>query len=105
MALPIFFDILNLMLRKMLCDFEFIYAGRIYKAFGFYIGDTTVPHIAKTKDITPQIVCQSFKISIEELGKILRVHYWDIDKHKLELAGFKFVKIQLKFFPPLSQDD
>ena len=93
------------MLRKILCDFEFIYRGRIYKAFSFYLGDTTLPKSFKTKDITPQIVCQSFKISIEELGKILQVHYWDIDRNKLELAGFKFVKIQLKFFPPLSRDD
>lgn len=93
------------MLRKILCDFEFIYMGRIYKSFGFYLGDTTLPQIAKTKDITPQIVCQSFKIPIEELGKILKVHYWDIDKNKLEQAGFKFVKVQMKFFPPLSRDD
>ncbi|MBQ4493813.1 MAG: hypothetical protein II972_04370 [Elusimicrobiaceae bacterium] len=93
------------MLRKILCDFEFIYRGRIYKAFGFYLGDTTLPQTFKTKDVTPQIVCQSFKIGIEELGKILKVHYWDIDRNKLELAGFKFVKIQLKFFPPLSRDD
>ena len=93
------------MLRKILCDFEFIYRGRIYKAFSFYLGDTTLPKSFKTKDITPQIVCQSFKISIEALGKILQVHYWDIDRNKLELAGFKFIKIQLKFFPPLSRDD
>ena len=93
------------MLRKILCDFEFIYAGRIYKAYSFYLGDTTLPNVAKTKDVTPQIVCQSFKISIEELGKNLKVHYWDIDRHKLEQAGFQFVKIQLKFFPPLSVDD
>ena len=92
------------MLRKILCDFEFVYMGRIYKSFGFYLGDTTIPHIAKTKDVTPQIVCQSFKIPIEELGRIIKVRYWDIDKNKLEQAGFKFVKVQLKFFPPLSKD-
>lgn len=93
------------MLRKILCDFEFIYLGRIYKSFGFYLGDTTLPHIAKNKDVTPQIVCQSFKIPIEELGRILKIHYWDIDRNKLEQAGFKFVKVQIKFYPPLSRDD
>ena len=93
------------MLRKILCDFEFIYLGRIYKSFGFYLGDTTLPHIAKSKDVTPQIVCQSFKIPIEELGRILKIHYWDIDRNKLEQAGFKFVKVQIKFYPSLSKDD
>ncbi len=93
------------MLRKVLCDFEFIYRGRIYKAFGFYLGDTTLPQQTRTKDMTPQIVCKAFKISIEELGKMLKIHYWDIDRNKLELAGFKFVKISLKFFPPLSRGD
>ncbi len=92
------------MLRKILCDFEFIYKGKIYKAFNFYLGDTNRPQAAKTKDYTPQIVCKSFKIGTEELGKILKVHYWDIDKNKLERAGFKFIKIHIKFSPPLTQD-
>ena len=93
------------MLRKILCDFEFIYRGRIYKAFSFYLGDTSRPQTAKNKDVTPQIVCKSFKISLEELGKKLKVHYWDIDRNKLEHAGFKFIKIHIKFSPPLSQDE
>ena len=50
-------------------------------------------------------MCKSFKISLEELGKKLKVHYWDIDRNKLEHAGFKFIKIHIKFSPPLSQDE
>ena len=93
------------MLRKVLCDFEFVYQGRSYKEYGLYLGDTSVPNLAKRKDYTCQIVCQTFKMTEEELGKRIRVHYWDIDRNKLALAGFIFVKLDIYFFPPLSKKD
>ena len=93
------------MLRKILCDFEFVFRGKCYKGYGLYLGDTTIPKVAKKKDMTPQIICQTFKISEEELGKLIRVHYWDLDRAKLEKAGFVFIKIDINFYPPLSKGD
>lgn len=93
------------MLRKILCDFEFVYQGRSYKEYGLYLGDTTIPHVAKKRDFTPEIVCQTLKLTKEELGKMIRVHYWDINRAKLELSGFIFVKLEIYFFPPLNKGD
>lgn len=91
------------MLRKILIDFEFVFQGKVYKEYGAYLGDTAVPRVAKTKDYTPQIVCYALKMSGEELGKTIRCAYWDINKNKLELAGFAFVRIEMNFFPPLDK--
>lgn len=92
------------MLRKILCDFEIVYQGKTYKEYGIYLGDTSVPRTAKQKDYTPQIVCYALKVSGEELGKMVKSHYWDINKDKLEKAGFVFAKIDLSFYPPLNKD-
>lgn len=91
------------MLRKILCDFEFIYQGKTYKEYGLYLGDTTIPHVAQKKDFTTQIICQTLKMTEEELGKIIKVPYWDIDRMKLEQAGFIFTKINIYFFPSLNK--
>ena len=93
------------MLRKILCDYEFIFRGRGYKSYDLYLGDTTVPYIVLKRDLTPQIVSSALKLSIEELGNLIKVHYWDLDRPKLEHAGFIFIKIEINFSPPLSQKD
>ncbi len=92
------------MLRKILIDYEIIYQGKIYKEYGVYLGDTSVPKAAKQKDFTPQIVCYALKINGEELGKIVKAHYWDINKDKLEKNGFVFNRIDLNFYPPLNKN-
>ena len=93
------------MLRKILIDYEMIYQGKIYKEYGVYLGDTAIPKAAKQKDFTPQIVCYALKVTGEELGKMVKTHYWDINKAKLEKSGFVFVKINMTFYPPLSRGD
>ena len=93
------------MLRKILIDFEFVFQGKVYKEYSVYLGDTTIPKAAKTKDFTPQIACYALKMSGEELGKMIKTPYWDINKNKLELAGFAVIRIQMNFFPPLSKGD
>ena len=91
------------MLRKILCDYEFVYQGKTYKEYGLYLGDTTVPNQAKRKDFTAQIICYTLKLTEEELGKMIRVRYWDIDRSKLELAGFVFVRLDIYFYPSLNK--
>lgn len=93
------------MLRKILCDYEFSFRGRTYKEFGLYLGDTTIPHATIRKDMTPQIASRALKLSEEELGNLIKVHYWDLDRNKLEEAGFVFIRIEITFSPPLSQSD
>ena len=93
------------MLRKILCDYEFFFRGRWYRERAVYLGDTMVPAIAQKKDYTSQIVCYALKLSEEDIASLIRVHYWDLDKNKLEKAGFIFTKIKLDFFPPLSKKD
>ncbi len=93
------------MLRKILCDYEFFFRGRWYKDHAVYLGDTMAPALALKKDYTTQIVCYALKLSEEEIGGIIKVHYWDLDRVKFEKAGFVFTKIHLDFYPPLSQKD
>ena len=93
------------MLRKVLCNYEFIFRGRRYKEKGLYLGDTMLPALTLKKDFTPQIVSYALKLSEEEIGSLIRVHYWDLDRNKLELAGFAFIKIELDFYPPLNKKD
>lgn len=93
------------MLRKILIDYEFVLNGKTYKEYGVYLGDTAIPKAAKQKDFTPQIACYALKVTGEELGKMLKAHYWDINKAKLEKYGFVFVKTNISFYPPLSRGD
>lgn len=91
------------MLRKILCNYEFFFRGRRYKEKALYLGDTLLPSSVRKKDFTPQIVSYALKLSQEEIGNLIKVHYWDLDRAKLEKAGFAFVKIELEFYPPIDK--
>lgn len=87
------------MLRKVLCNYEFIYEGITHKAYGEYLGDTSNVNSAKTKDYSSEVACKALKMGTEELAKMLNMKYWDISKFKLEQSGFKFVQIEIFFYP------
>ena len=87
-------------LKKILCNFEFNYLGIRYVACGFYLGDTGNPRVVQGKDYTPVIVCQTLKISDEQLANMLKCKYWDITREKLEQAGITFTRLEIYFYPP-----
>ena len=87
-------------LKKILCNFEFNYLGLRYMACGFYLGDTTNPKVALNRDYTPAIVCQTLKISQENLANFLKCKYWDINQEKLAKSGIVFKKLDIYFYPP-----
>lgn len=87
-------------LKKILCNFEFNYSGSRYMGNGFYLGDTANPKVALNKDYTPMVVCQTLKISSEQLGNYLKCKYWDINQDKLAKAGIVFSKLDIYFYPP-----
>lgn len=87
-------------LKKVLCNFEFTYLGARHVSCGFYLGDTANPKAVKGKDYTPIIVCQSLKISAEQLANMLKCKYWDINRDKLEKAGIIFSRLEIYFYPP-----
>ena len=87
-------------LKKILCNFEFTYLGIRYMAYAFYLGDTASPKSIVGKDYTPNIVCQTLKISNEQLANMLKCKYWDITRDKLAKAGIVFTKLDIYFYPP-----
>ena len=87
-------------LKKILCNFEFTYLGIRYMACGFYLGDTASPKVIVGKDYTPTIVCQTLKVSNEQLANFLKCKYWDITQEKLAKAGIVFSKLDIYFYPP-----
>lgn len=87
-------------LRKILCNFEFSYLGIRYMARAFYLGDTANPKVVAGKDFTPMIVCQTLKITNEQLAALLQCKYWDITQEKLAKAGINFLKLEIYFYPP-----
>ena len=87
-------------LKKILCNYEFNYQGIRYMACGFYLGDTANPKTVAGKDYTPAIVCQSLKITSEQLANFLKCKYWDINKDKLAKAVITFSKLDIYFYPP-----
>ncbi len=86
-------------LKKILCNYEFNYLGIRYMACGFYLGDTANPKTVSNKDYTPSIVCQSLKITNEQLANALKCKYWDINREKLAKAGITFTKLDIYFYP------
>ncbi len=86
-------------LKKILCNFEFNYLGINYMERGFYLGDTANPKNITGKDYTPIIVCQTLKITIEQLANLLKCKYWDISREKLAKAGIVFTKVDIYFYP------
>lgn len=87
-------------LKKILCNFEFTYLGIRYMACGFYLGDTASPKAVINRDYTPTIVCQTLKVSEENLANFLKCKYWDINQEKLAKAGIVFTKLDIYFYPP-----
>ena len=87
-------------LKKILCNFEFSYLGIRYMASGFYLGDTAAPKAVIGRDYTATIVCQTLRITNEELANFLKCKYWDITREKLEKAGIIFNKLDIYFYPP-----
>ena len=87
-------------LKKILCNFEFTYLGIRYMACGFYLGDTANPKAVIGRDYTPTIVCQTLKVSEENLANFLKCKYWDINQEKLAKAGIVFIKLDIYFYPP-----
>ena len=87
-------------LKKILCNFEFNYQGSRYMDHGFYLGDTANPKAASSKDYTPAIVCQSLKVTSEQLATLLKCKYWDITRDKLAKAGITFSRLDIYFYPP-----
>jgi len=87
-------------LKKILCNFEFTYLGIRYMACAFYLGDTASPKAVANRDFTPTIVCQTLKISEEQLANLLKCKYWDINRDKLAKAGIAFTKLEIYFYPP-----
>ena len=87
-------------LKKILCNFEFTYVGIRYMACGFYLGDTANPKAVIGKDYTPTIVCQTLRVSEENLANFLKCKYWDITQDKLAKAGIVFTKLDIYFYPP-----
>ncbi|MBO4707432.1 MAG: hypothetical protein J5594_02595 [Elusimicrobiaceae bacterium] len=65
----------------------------------FYLGDTASPKSVAGKDYTPTIVCQTLKITVEQLANMLKCKYWDINKDKLAKAGIVFTKLDVYFYP------
>lgn len=86
-------------MKKILCNYEFNYQGSRYMSNGFYLGDTANPKAATNKDYTPFIVCQSLKITNEQLGLLLKCKYWDISRDRLAKAGITFTKLDIYFYP------
>lgn len=87
------------MLKKILCNYEFVFNGRTLKGSDLYLGDTNNTKLAKQKDYSSQIVCLALKINNEELAKMLNTKYWDINLSKLEAYGMKFVMLEIYFYP------
>ena len=87
-------------LKKILCNFEFTYVGIRYMACGFYLGDTATPKAVIGRDYTPTIVCQTLRVSQENLANFLHCKYWDITQEKLAKAGIVFSKLDIYFYPP-----
>ena len=87
-------------LKKILCNFEFNYMGLRYMACGFYLGDTANPKVVNNRDYTPSIVCQTLKMSEEQLAHLLKCKYWDINQERLAKAGILFTKLEIYFYPP-----
>lgn len=87
------------MLKKILCNYEFIYNGHSFKSFGTYLGDTNNPKVAKQKDYSGDIICLALKISNEALAKMLNTKYWDINQSKIEAAGIHFRTLEIYFYP------
>ena len=87
-------------LKKILCNFEFTYLGIRYMACGFYLGDTANPKVVMGKDYTPVIVCQTLKVTPEQLANFLKCKYWDITQEKMANAGIIFNKLDIYFYPP-----
>lgn len=87
------------MLKKILCNYEFIYNGHSFKAFGAYLGDTTNPKVAKQKDYSADVICQALKVGKEELAQMINTKYWDITRAKIEAAGITFRTLEIYFYP------
>lgn len=87
-------------LKKILCNFEFTYIGYRFMACGFYLGDTANPKAVAGRDYTPTIVCQTLRITKENLANFLKCKYWDITQEKLAKAGIVFNKLDIYFYPP-----
>ncbi len=87
------------MLKKILCNYEFVYNGHAFKGYDFYLGDTNNTKVAKQKDYSSDIVCVALKINNEELAKMLNTKYWDITLAKLEAFGIKFNLLDIYFYP------
>jgi len=87
-------------LKKILCNFEFSYVGYRFMACGFYLGDTANPKAVAGRDFTPVIVCQTLRITRENLANFLKCKYWDINQEKLAKAGIVFTKLDIYFYPP-----
>ena len=69
-------------------------------ACGFYLGDTANPKVVIGRDYTPTIVCQTLRVSEENLANFLKCKYWDITQEKLAKAGIVFTKLDIYFYPP-----
>ena len=87
-------------LKKILCNFEFTYLGIRYMACGFYLGDTASPKAVIGRDYTPTIVCQTLRVTEENLANFLKCKYWDINQERLAKAGILFTKLEIYFYPP-----
>lgn len=74
--------------------------GARYNSYGFYLGDTASVKCIVGKDFTPTIVCQTLKISNEQLANFLKCKYWDITQDKLAKAGIVFTRLDIYFYPP-----
>ena len=87
------------MLRKILCNYEFIYQGIPYKGCGLYLGDTANHKTVQYKDFSTQIVCLVLKPTEEELGRMCQCQYWDINRGRLESIGILFRMLEIYFYP------
>ncbi len=87
------------MLKKILCNYEFICNGQTFRSFGAYLGDTANTKVAKQKDYSSDIVCLALKITKEELARMINTKYWDITKAKIEAAGITFRNLDIYFYP------
>jgi hypothetical protein len=87
------------MLRKVLCNYEFLFNGTPYKGYGLYLEDTANPKVCKYKDYSAQIVSLVLKRTPEELGKMVQCKYWDISRAKLEAGGIKIRTMEIFFYP------
>lgn len=92
------------MLRNILCNYEFLYRGVVYKCQGLYLGDTNVPRVALQRDYSLQVVSLALKITEEDLARALNSKYWDISRKKLAEAGFLFKQLDVYFYPSTDKD-